>query len=84
MSKMAVVEIWKQLATIEVIQLLSVIIPTIGVETVVAPNTNFVKGGILMGFAMNLGCGLRGVLTKRNLTTNSRIPIITIRVVGTP
>jgi hypothetical protein len=52
-----IVEIWKQLAKIEVIQPLNVVIPTIGVEIVVALSTNFFKGGILIEFAMNLGCG---------------------------
>jgi putative effector of murein hydrolase len=56
-SKTIVMEIRKQLVGIEVIQPLNVVIPTIAVEIVVAPNTNFVKGGILIEFAMNLGCG---------------------------
>jgi hypothetical protein len=64
--------------------LLNVIIPTIGVEIIIAPNTNFVKGGVLMGSAMNLGCGSKWVSTRRNLSLSLRIPIITNRVVGTP
>jgi len=35
------------------------------VEIVVAPNTNFVKGGILIGSATNLGCGSGGVSKER-------------------
>jgi hypothetical protein len=54
------------------------------VEIIDAPNTNFVRGGILMGSTMNLGFGLGKVSAKRNLSTSSKIPIITIRVVGTP
>ncbi len=57
MSKATIVEIQEQLAGIEVTQPFNVVIPIIGVEIIVAPNTNFVKGGILIEFAMNLGCG---------------------------
>jgi hypothetical protein len=44
--KVVVVEIRKQLVGIKVIQSLNVVIPTTRVETIVAPNTNFVRGGI--------------------------------------
>jgi hypothetical protein len=47
------VEIQKQPSGIEVIQPLNVIISTKGVEIVVAPNTNFVRNGTLIGFLTN-------------------------------
>jgi len=54
------------------------------VEIVIAPNTNFVRGGILIKFATNLGHGLGGILKGRNLSRNSGLPTIITRVVGTP
>jgi hypothetical protein len=54
------------------------------VETIVAPITNFLKGGILIGFSKNLGHGLGNVSTRRNLNRNSKLSTSTIRVVGTP
>jgi hypothetical protein len=54
------------------------------VEIVVALATNFVKGGVLIRFIMNLGRGLRGVLARKNLNRSSRILITTTKVVGTP
>jgi hypothetical protein len=83
MLKVAIVEIWKQPAGIKVSQPFNVVIPTIGVETIVAPNTNFVKGGVLIGFVANLGYGLGGVSMGRNLNKSSGIPVATIGVVGT-
>jgi hypothetical protein len=47
-------------------------------EIVVAPNTNFIKVGILIGFATNLGHGLSGVLAGRNLNRNLGLPATTI------
>jgi hypothetical protein len=41
--------------------------PTIRMEIVVALNTNFVRGGILIGSVLNLGCGLNEVLAGRDL-----------------
>jgi hypothetical protein len=84
MSKVAIAKIWKQLARIEVTQPFHVVIPTIRMETVVAPHTNFIRGRVLIGFAANLGHGLKGILVRRNLNRNSRIPIATIGVVATP
>jgi hypothetical protein len=83
-SKLAIVEIWKQIVGIKVTQLFNAVIPTIKVETVVAPNINFVRNGILVGSATNLGHGLGGVSAKRNLSKSSRILISTIRIIGTP
>ncbi len=53
-------------------------------EIVVAPNTNSIKGGILIEFATNLGCGSGGVLVEMNLNENSQLLATTIKVVGTP
>ncbi len=54
---MVIVEIRKQLVGIEVTQSPNVVITTTGMEMIVAPNTNVVKGGMLIQFATNLGCG---------------------------
>jgi hypothetical protein len=56
-----------------VTQPLNVIIPTIGVETIVTPNTNFVRGGILIGSTTKLGHGLGRVSMGRNLTRSLRL-----------
>ncbi len=69
---------------VEVIRLLHVIIPTIKVEIVVAPNTNFVRGGIFIRFVMNLDCGLGRVLERRTLNRSYELLTETIGVVGTP
>jgi hypothetical protein len=53
-------------------------------ETIVAPSTNFVRGGILIGFVANLGHGSNKVSTRRNLNRNLGIPTINTEVVGTP
>ncbi len=60
------------------------IIPTIRVETIVVLATIFVRTGVLIEFATNLGHGSGGVLARRNLSRSSGIPIATIRVVRTP
>ncbi len=77
-------EIWKQPIGIEVIQPFNVVIPTTRVENFIAPNTNFVKGGILIGFTTNLGHGSSRVLTRRNLNGSLGLPTTTIRVIGAP
>ncbi len=68
MSKMAIIETHKQHARIGITQSLGVGIITIGVETVVAPNINVVKRGILIISETKLGSGLGGVSTIRNLS----------------
>jgi hypothetical protein len=45
-SKVIVVEIQRQPTQIEVTQSLNVVISTIRVETIVAPNINVIKGAI--------------------------------------
>ena len=74
----------KQPNGIGVTQSLDVGITTTRVEMIVAPNMDFVKMGVLFGFATKLGNGSSGVLARRNLSRNSTRPVITTRVVGTP
>jgi hypothetical protein len=71
-------------AKIKIIQSFNFFIPTIRVETIVAPNTNYVKGGVLIGSTTNLGCGLEGVLEGKILSRSSELPTIITRIVGTP
>jgi hypothetical protein len=84
MLEVAVVEIRKQLVEIKVIQPFNFVIPTTRVETIVAPNTNYVRGGVLIGYAMNLGCGFEGVLEGNFLSRSFELPTIITRIVGTP
>jgi hypothetical protein len=51
---------------------------------VIAPNMNVVKRGLVIEFVTNLGGGLDGFLTRRNLNRNSRLLTPNTRVVGTP
>jgi hypothetical protein len=69
---------------IEVIQSFNVVITTTGVETIVMPNTNVTKRGIVIGLAINLNYGSNGLSMRRNLNRNSRLPMVNTRVVGTP
>jgi hypothetical protein len=66
----AIIEIQRQPIGIKVTQQLHSMIPTIGVEIVVVTTTNFVNNGILIGFATNLGHGLRGVLRGKDVFKN--------------
>jgi hypothetical protein len=59
-------------------------ITTIGVEMVVAPNTNVVRDVVLIRSTTNLGSGLSGVSTGRNLYHSSTLPITTTGVIVTP
>jgi hypothetical protein len=83
MLEAVVVETRRQLTGIGVIRSLNAIITTIGVETVIMP-TDVVERRRVIGFATNLGRGLGGFLTKRNLNKSSKLPIKNIRIVGTP
>ncbi len=49
----------------------------------VAPNKNVVKGGILIESTAKLGSGSSGIPIIRNLSRNSTLLTIIIRVVGT-
>jgi hypothetical protein len=60
-SKVAIVETWKQHARVGVTQSFGVNVTTTWVETIVVPNIDVVKRGVLIGFATNLGSGLGGV-----------------------
>jgi hypothetical protein len=54
------------------------------VETIIGPNTNVVRGGVLIGFVANLGHGSSEVSMGRNLSRNLGIPTTNTGVVGTP
>ncbi len=84
MSKETVAKIQRQPARTKVTQSLNVVITTTGMEMVVAPNTNVVRGGVLIGSVTNLGSGSSGVLARRNLSWSSTLPRITAGVVGSP
>jgi hypothetical protein len=83
-SEAAIVETWKEHVGIRVIQSLDTGITTTRVETVVAPNIYVVTRGILIGSTTKLGNELNGISAERNLNWNTTLPIITIKVVGTP
>ncbi len=53
-------------------------------ETIVAPNINVVKRGVLIGSATKLGSGSGGILAIRNLSQSLTLPTTIIRVIGTP
>jgi hypothetical protein len=67
---MTIIKTWRQLVGIDVIQSFNAIITTTRVETIVAPNMNVVKRGIVIGFATNLGHGSCEFLARRNLNKN--------------
>jgi hypothetical protein len=52
-------------------------------ETIVVSTTYFVKSGILIGSAANLGYGLGGISTKRKLSRSLGTPITIIGVIVT-
>jgi hypothetical protein len=83
-SKTTFVEIRRQPVGIEGTQSPNVLITTIRVEMVVAPNTTVVKGGILIGSATNLGHGSGSISIGRNLSRSARLLAISIGVLGTP
>jgi hypothetical protein len=82
--KVTFVKIRIQLPGIEVIQSPNVINLIARVETIVAPNTNVFRGGILIGFVTYLGSGSSKILARRNLSWSSKLPTTTSRVYGTP
>jgi len=81
--KATIVETQKQRAIIMVTQSFNAIITTIGVETIIVPNTNVVRRGVVIGFTTNLGHGSSGFLVGRNLSKSSGLPTTNTRVVGT-
>jgi hypothetical protein len=54
------------------------------VENFVTFSTNFIRGGILIGFATNLGRGSDKISKRRNLSRSLGLPTTITRVVGTP
>jgi hypothetical protein len=81
---MAIVETQRQPIGIEVIQSLNAIITTIRVHMVVAPSTNVARKGVVIEYAINLGCGSNGFSIVRSLNKSSKLPTANTRVVGTP
>jgi hypothetical protein len=65
--EMVVVETYKQHVGVGVTQSLDVGITTTWVETIVVPNKNVVKRGVLIGFTTQLGGESNGVSAIRNL-----------------
>ncbi len=51
---------------------------TIGVVTIVVPNMDIVRKGVLIGSIAKLGSGLSGVLARRNLNQSSTVPSVII------
>jgi hypothetical protein len=82
MLKTTVIETQNQNARIGVIQSFDACITTIGVETIVVPNIDVVRKGVLIGSTTKLGSG--GVSTVRNLNRSSTLPTAITRVVGIP
>jgi len=80
---MVVVETHKHVR-IKVIQSLDEGITTTWVETIVAPNIDVVKRGVLIGSIIKLGSGSSGISVIRNLSRSSALPTSTTGVVHTP
>jgi hypothetical protein len=53
------------------------------VDTVVAPNTNVARKGVVIKLVVNLGHGLGRFSTRKSLSRSSRLPMMNIGVVGT-
>jgi len=81
--EMIIIETQRQHDGIGVIRSLDASITTTRVETVVVPNINVVKRGILIGSTLKLGSRSNGVSTGRNLNRSSTLLIYIIRVVHT-
>jgi hypothetical protein len=54
------------------------------VETVVVPNINVARRGVLIGFVTKLGSRSSGVLVVRNLGRSLALPTAITKVIGTP
>ncbi len=52
-------------------------------ETIVAPNMDVDRRGVLIGFAIKLGNGLGGIPARRNSSQSLTLLIAITRVVGT-
>jgi hypothetical protein len=82
MSEVTIIETQRQHVGVRVTKSPNARITTIRVEMVVAPNINVVRKGILIGSTTNLGSGLCGVSTRRNLNRSSMLPTTIIGNVG--
>ncbi len=79
-----IAKIRRQPTRIEVTQPFNVVIPITGMEIVIAPNTNFVRSGVLIGFITNLGHGSYGVSMGKILNRSSKLLNTTTSIVGRP
>jgi len=61
-----------------------VVIKTIGVDIVVAPNTNVVRRGVVIEFVINLGHGSDEFSVGRSLSRSLGLPSTNTGVFGTP
>ncbi len=80
---MVVVETWRQHVGIEVIQSHNAIVTTTKVHMIVAPSMNVAKKGVVIEYAINLGCGLSRFSIVRSLNKSSKLPTVNTIVVGT-
>jgi hypothetical protein len=53
-------------------------------ETIVAPNTDVVRKGMVIRYAINVSHGSSEFSTGGNLNKSSKLPIVSIGVFGTP
>jgi hypothetical protein len=67
MSKVAIIETWRQPTGVVVTQSLDVDITITWIETVVVPNMDVVKRGIIIRYAAKLGSGSGGILARWKL-----------------
>jgi hypothetical protein len=83
-SKVVVIETWRQLARIEVIQSFNTVITTTTLDMVFEPNTNVSKKGVIIRFVINLDRGSNRFSASMNLNRSSGLLTTNIGVVGTP
>jgi len=79
-----IVETRKQHVGIKLTQSFNAGITTIREETIVEPNIDVVKRGILIEFIAKLGSGSNGILVGRNLNQSLALPTATTGIVGIP
>lgn len=81
--KAIVTKIWRQPVGIKFTQSLNVVITIAGMETIVAPNMNIVRKGVIIGSTTNLDSGSGKNLVKRNLNRCLGLLIANNRIVET-
>jgi len=81
-SKAIVVETQKQHVGVGFIQSFDACITTTRVETIVAPNIDVIRRGVLIGFAAKLGRKLGEIFAIRNWSRNLTLPTAITRIVG--